>query len=254
MNSVTQPIRPVAAVVALGRLIRDPNDTEQAFRIVRALDGAHGEQLFARFAASEGGKKLLRDRPSILAALTDRGALAALPEGSLGRAYLTFCEREGITPGGLVEASAIEGRAELEPDFLYMADRLRDSHDLWHVIAGYRTDLLGENSVLAFTSAQTGSPGVSFLAAAGYLRSYSFDGELAGPGRALVRDAWVRGRAAAWLPEVHFEEMLAQPLVEVRARLGLARVPNYTPVYPADLAAQRNTRPSVVPPRRENAA
>lgn len=237
MISETHPFRPVAAVVALHRLLRDPNDTEQAFRIVRALDGAHADKLFARFAASEGGARLLRDRPSILAALEDRESLAAMPEGSFGRAYLELCDREGITPGGLVEASQIEGRDELDPDFLYMSDRLRDTHDLWHVLTGYRTDLLGENAVLAFISAQTGSPGVTFLAAAGYLKSFSYGGALAEPARALVRQAWIRGRAAAWLPEVRFEELLSRPLDEVRAMLGLARVPSYEPVYPQDLAA-----------------
>ncbi len=84
----------------------------------------------------------------------------------MGRAYLAFCDREGITPGGLVEASMLEDRDLLEPRFRYMADRLRDSHDLWHVVTGYRTDLLGENAVLAFTAAQTDSVGVGVLAAA----------------------------------------------------------------------------------------
>src|SRR5687767_4124801 len=142
MLSYTHPVRPVDAVLALSRLIRDPNDTEQAFRIVRALDGPHSERFFIRFAQSEGGKKLLRERPSILAALSDRASLEAMPEGSLGRAYLAFCEREGISPGGLVEASELEERDKLDPDFRYMADRMRDSHDLWHVVTGYRTDLL----------------------------------------------------------------------------------------------------------------
>jgi ubiquinone biosynthesis protein COQ4 len=235
MISETHPIRPLEAAVALGRLIRDPNDTEQAFRVVRALDGKHADRLFARFSASEGGARLLCERPSILAALSDRASLEAMPEGSLGRAYAAFCDREGITPSGLVEASEIEGRDQLDAEFRYMSDRLRDSHDLWHVITGYRTDLLGENCVLAFTAAQTDSVGVAVLATAGYVRSYTFDRAEAAPGRALIREAWARGTAAAWFPEVHFEALLARPLDEVRAQLGLVRVPSYAPLYAADL-------------------
>lgn len=237
MISQTHPVRPVEALVALSRLIRDPNDTEQAFRVVRALDGAHADRLMARFAASEGGARLLAERPSLLAALSDREALAAMPEGSLGRAYLAFCDGEGITPGGLVEASMLEDRDLLEPRFRYMADRLRDSHDLWHVVTGYRTDLLGENAVLAFTAAQTGSVGVGVLAAAGYLRSYRLRAEIGRAGRELVRSAWQRGKRAAWLPAVVFEELLDQPLEAVRARLGVGSPPTYAPLFAHELLA-----------------
>jgi ubiquinone biosynthesis protein COQ4 len=237
MISDVHPVRPLDAVVALARLIRDPNDTVQAFRVVRALDGHHADRLFRRFAESEGGARLLAERPSILAALSDRESLRALPEGSVGRAYLAFCEREGITADGLVEASELEERDRLDPDFRYMADRLRDSHDLWHVLAGYRTDLLGENSVLAFTAAQTGSAGVALLAAAGYVRSFTLKSELSRPARALVRDAFLRGRRAAWLPALPLEELLARPLADVRRELGLGEAPSYAPLYAADLLA-----------------
>lgn len=230
-------LRPVDAVVALARLLRDPNDTQQAFRVVQALDGGHVEGLFRRFADTASGARLLRERPSLLAALTDRAALEALPEASLGRAYLAFCDREGIAPGGLVEASELERRALLRPELRFMADRLRDSHDLWHVVTGYRTDLRGEGSVLAFTAAQTGSYGVSLLAGAGYLRSYTFDDALGQPSRELIGQAFVRGRRAAWLPALEWERLLQEPLERVRARVNLLDAPTYVPLYPEDLAA-----------------
>lgn len=235
MISQTHPVRPLYALVALGRLIRDPNDTEQAFRVVQALDGVHADRLFERFSKSDGGARLLAERPSLLDALSNRDSLAAMPEGSLGRAYLAFCDREGITPGGLVEASMIEERERLEPDFRYMADRLRDSHDLWHVVTGHRTDLLGELGVLAFSAAQTGSVGIGVLAAAGYLRSYRLPAEIGRTGRELVQSAWLRGKTAAWLPAVAFEELLDQPLDAVRARLGLGVTPSYAPLYAHEL-------------------
>jgi ubiquinone biosynthesis protein COQ4 len=231
-----QRIQPIIAAMALARLIRNPDETEQAFRIVRALDAGQADRLVERFAASEGGARLLAERPSLLAVLADRDALAAMPEGSLGRAYLAFCEREGITAGGLVEASELEDPEEVDPDLRYVADRLRDSHDLWHVLTGYRTDLLGEISVLAFTAAQVGSRGSALLAATGYVRSYRFGPELGRRGRALVREAYARGRRAAWLPEVIFEELLARPLEEVRLDLGLESPPAYAPIYPEALA------------------
>ena len=54
-------------------------------------------------------------------------------------------------------------------------------------------------------------------------------------GRALTRDAWRRGKNAAWLPEVYWEELLVRPIEEVRDMLGLGAPPVYSPVYPEDI-------------------
>ena len=40
---------------------------------------------------------------------------------------------------------------------------MRDQHDLWHTLTGYRGDLLGKTDMLAFTFAQVKHPGVGFL-------------------------------------------------------------------------------------------
>lgn len=227
-------VRPLEAAHAVLRLIRDPNATEEAFRVVRALDGGHVERLVERMKTTAAGRRLLAERPNLLDALSDRERLAAMPEGSLGRAYLAFCDREGITPGGLIEASESDERDRFSEEVLYIGDRLRESHDLWHVVAGYRTDLAGENAVLAFTASQTGSNGVFVLAASGYVASWLLNRDV-GTGRALTREAWKRGKRAAWLPEAYWEELLEKPLDEVRAMLRLADVPTYQPVYPEDI-------------------
>lgn len=237
----SRPARPLEAVRALTQLLRDPNDTEQAFRLVRAADPGVIDRIHDRFLATDAGLALLRDQPALLDALADTAALAAMPEGSLGRAYLDFCDAEGITPGGLVEASESTYAEELDPELRYIAERLRDAHDLWHVVAGYRTDLLGELSVLTFTFAQTGNKGLGILVAAGYLRTFTFWHTFGAEGRALTREAYRRGRRAEWLPTVRWEEMLREPLDAVRLRLGVGTPPVYTPVRVEDLEAMEAT-------------
>lgn len=84
-----------------------------------------------------------------------------MPAGSLGREYLHFLERENITAQGLVQASDVEPGASWQDDahLVYLRDRLRDTHDLWHVVTGYHGDLVGEGALLAFSFAQTWNPG-----------------------------------------------------------------------------------------------
>ncbi len=230
--------RPLEALRGVHGILADPTRTEEAFRIIRAVDAGGVERLHARFARSPQGRALLKDRPALLPLLEDREALAALPEGSLGRAYLAFCEREGIDAAGLVDASHVgELEEDVEEELRYVADRMRDSHDLWHVVVGCRTDLAGELAILAFTTAQTESIGVGVLTLAGYARSFTLPKDLGLEGRRLVKAAWSRARNASFLPVVHWESLLHRPLDEVRAELNLDPVPAYAPYYVDDLAA-----------------
>ena len=223
-------IRPLDAWLAIRALLRDPDDTRQVFKIVDALSGRTGWRIFRRFQATEKGARILSEQRDLLKTLCEREALAALPPGSLGRNYLDFVTREKITPEGLVAAS-LEGRQQVEglgEDYRRTMERLRDMHDLWHVAAGYGRDLVGEASLLAFTFAQTWNPGVGFIAAVAYLRM----GDVPGA-RDLMREAFRRGRRAAWLPGEDWEELLTLPLDKVRSRLRLGEPPRYEGVRSA---------------------
>jgi ubiquinone biosynthesis protein COQ4 len=48
--------------------------------------------------ASEEGRRILKERPRIHSTSIDMDSLAQLPEGTFGRAYITWLERCGVTP------------------------------------------------------------------------------------------------------------------------------------------------------------
>jgi len=229
--------RPLEAARAIRSLLQNPEATEEAFTIVRVIDNGGIDRLHARWTASPDGRRLLRERPSLLDLLENGDGLRAMPEGSLGHAYLAFSEREGISPGGLVEASENEERALLDDERRYIADRMRESHDLWHVVTGCRTDLAGELSVLAFTTAQIGALGIGVLTLAGYAYSFTLPGEVGKRGRRLARESFLRGRRAEWLPVADWEGLFPLPIEEARAKLGITSVISYVPLYKNDLAA-----------------
>lgn len=47
---------------------------------------------------SPEGRKILKDRPRVNSQTIDMDKLAQYPEGSFGRAYVTWLERCGVTP------------------------------------------------------------------------------------------------------------------------------------------------------------
>jgi ubiquinone biosynthesis protein COQ4 len=212
-------------------LLADPDDTQQVFVIVESLSGRSGERALRRFRRTATGRRVLGERRVLLRALRDRPALLALPEDSLGRAYMQFLDSEGISAEGLVAASET-GSDQMEADLELFGERLRDMHDLWHVVTGYQGDLIGELSILSFTLAQTWNPGIGFIVAIGLVKVGEFKQQRA---RELVVDAFRRGLRARWLPGVDWEALLALPLPEVRRRLQVGDPPSYEAIRTRDL-------------------
>jgi ubiquinone biosynthesis protein COQ4 len=210
-------LRPGEAVTAIRALLRDPEDTAKVFVIVRALSGKSLLRGFNRFAATATGRAILAENRSLIEVLKNRGYLASLPEGSLGRAYHDFMSRENISADGLVDAST-NGQTPAEERLALYAARLRDMHDVWHVTTGYGRDTMGEVCLLGFTFGQTRNPGLAFIAVVGAMRIAREQDPR------ILQALWAGYRAghrAVWLPAADWEAFLPQPLEKVRQRLSI---------------------------------
>jgi|HubBroStandDraft_1064217.scaffolds.fasta_scaffold00015_80 ubiquinone biosynthesis protein COQ4 len=212
-------IRPLVALRALRALFREGGDTKQVFIIGDALRGRSGERAFERFRRSGVGRAVLAEKRSLLAVLSDRARMAALPVGSLGRTYHDFMAVEDLSADGLVEAAKAAGVTAPSDEQRIFRERNRDQHDLHHVTTGYGRDPLGEICLLTFGYAQTRNRGMGIIALAG-----AFKGARAFPKQpiwAAVRQAYRHGRAAATLVEQDWEALLPQSLETVRRRLAI---------------------------------
>jgi len=222
---------------ALQQLIATPEDTNQVFIIMRALTGKSFESQFKRFSASPVGKEVLAEKRDLLDTLVNRDYIRSLPEGSFGKTYYDFCQREGISPEGLVDASNDHYDDFTSEDTLRFAMRGREAHDLWHILSGYGRDGFGEACVVAFSYAQTKNLGFAAIAVMG---AYHFKKEF--PKAAVWTAVWQAyrlGRKTAWLSGVDIEEMLPRQLTELREELNI-----FTPdIYAAQKDVIQGTHP-----------
>ncbi len=225
--------RPLVALRALMVLANDPDDLPKVFTVIESLPGRSPLRTMRLMRESRDGRELLATRPDLKKRLGDHDALRRLPEGSLGRAYLELVERAGITPEGIVDASekGHVGGDDEDAEMIWMGDRMRDTHDLWHVVTGYETDLLGEAALLAFSYAQTKHPGIALVASLAIIRSVP-------KARELMIGGYKRGKKAAWLPAVPWEKLLDRPLDEVRRLLAIEVAPTYEPLTSDSLREQ----------------
>ncbi len=215
--------RPLKAWRHMQRLIADKEDTEQVFHIIEALNGNSTRRDFERFLNSDNGMALLNRRSFLPDILDDHKPLKALPKGTVGRAYVEFMEHEGLTAKGLVEESLSnrEKHQQFDDDLLWYVNRLRDTHDMYHVLTGYGRDALGEDALLGFTHSQNGGLGISFIA---FMGSRQIAKEA--PREARIKEVLAEGRrngkAAARIVDQDIEALLDQPLEDVRQRMNIA--------------------------------
>jgi len=238
-------IRPLVAWRALQALFRNGEDTKQVFIIADALRGRSGLRAFERFRRSPVGRAVLAEQRSLLAELSNRAGLMALPAGTLGHCYHDFMAEEDLTADGLVEASKAAGSSGVPDELRLFRARNRDQHDLHHVTTGYGRDGLGEVCVLAFGYARSGNRGIGAIALFGMLRAArALPGQ---PVRAAVLQAYRHGRAAATLIEQDWEALLPLPLEAVRQRLGVQEATLYHQIVAAVRGGEAVIR--MAPPR-----
>lgn len=220
-------VQPVRALRALRRLIADKEDTAQVFEIMNALAGGSVRRGYHRMLDEAEGSRQAFLMVELADRLQDRAWLESLPPGSVGRAYLDFIDERNLSAYGLAGESRKVADTDIEAahPYAWYARRLRDVHDLWHILTGYRTDALGEACVVAFSLPQTRSSGFGLIAA-----GVAFEAARARTGYPCARailQAWRRGRRAAWLPGLDYEALLTEPLTQARARLGLGETTLY---------------------------
>lgn len=208
---------------AVRKLLADPGDTVQVFRVMKALNGGTAARNYRRLIATPEGGRVAYRREELVGRLTDPGFLARFGPGTVGAAYRGFRDRTGLSAEGLAALSrAVERDRSDEHPFAWMSRRERDLHDIWHVLTGYPADdPLGELCLVAFSFAQSQGLGWAFIAGIGALKS------LTEPhGRDVVRAVWEgyrHGRTAGWLHKEDIATLFAEPLDAARARLGILR-------------------------------
>ncbi len=219
---VAPKFRPLKALRHFRALIADKEDTEQVFHIFECLPRKGFVPDARAFCESDSGQQLMREEPFLPAILDDHDTLLQLPAGTVGRAYVDFMQREGLSAAGLVAESLKMRRDKpvFDDQLQWYGDRLRDTHDMLHVLTGYGRDALGEQCVLAFTYGQNRNLGNFFIAYLGGLELKK-SVKAGAPVFAALRQGQRHGAAA---PTIHCESIIAllrEPLDQARARLNI---------------------------------
>ncbi|KAJ5884996.1 hypothetical protein N7495_009506 [Penicillium taxi] len=164
------------------------------------------------------GRRILRDRPRITSESLNLPYLRSLPENSVGRAYVKWLDREGVSPDTRTSVQYID-----DPECAYVMQRYRECHDFYHAITGLPIFVEGELALKALEFLNTLIPmtGLSLFA---YVRMKPAEKE-----RFLkLHLPWAvkNGLASKEFINVYWEEILEKDVDELRAELHLERPPD----------------------------
>lgn len=146
--------------------------------------------------------------------------LIKYPEGSLGHEFGKAMLAHDFDPEFYRDYYG-EGPYTFHTDEQYLRFRIRQLHDLVHVLTGFgMTEIPGELGMQAFNAAQTRRPFSIALVGFGLLRIVLKPNEMAETLRQIAKGLAI-GYAADQLLAYRYEENWEKPLVEWRRELGL---------------------------------
>lgn len=212
---VTQEV-PAQLFRILGTLLA-MSGGDSSLELVGALDEALLETASFALAAEH-----LRHDPACAALIDarwippahDLARLASLPQGSLGQVYAATLARVGYDP------NLHDGMKPLN-DAHYVELRLSQTHDLWHVITGFDTSLIGEIGLQAFHLSQFPYPLASTLTGQALITTTVLEPDRLPSLVEAIRIGLEMGRQARPLFAQRWEEDWTKPLQQWRDELGV---------------------------------
>lgn len=164
------------------------------------------------------GRRILRDRPRITSKSMNMKYLRSLPENTLGRSYVSWLDREGVSPDTRDTVKYIDNE-----EGAYVMQRYRECHDFYHALTGLPVMVEGEVALKAFEFTNTLLPmtGLSMFAAA-RLKS----AERARLFKIYLPWALSNGLNSKEIINVYWEEQLERDVNELRTELGIEKPPD----------------------------
>lgn len=216
--------RPLKALGHFRNLVADKEDTKEVFFIIEALKGRKIWKQAKAFLTTATARDYMEreDRLGLADMLDDHARWADCGPNSVARHYIDFMKREGLTANGLVDESYAWRPLEERPvdQLEWYLNRLRDTHDLFHVLTTYGRDALGEAALLGFSFEQNHNLGVKFIAYAGARQIKITTGTKA-PLYAAIREGRDLGKAASKLAHMDVEAVMRSDIDEVRKELNI---------------------------------
>ncbi|KAI3403916.2 COQ4 [Candida oxycetoniae] len=181
------------------------------------------------------GRQILYDRPRMTSTSLDLDHLRELPDNTIGRNYVNWLDREGVSPDTRVPVKYIDNE-----ELAYIFQRYRECHDFYHAITGLPIIIEGEISVKVLEFMNIGIPmsGLGALFAPTRLKPSQ---------RKRLREVYYpwairSGLYSKPLINVYWERILDKDIHEFRKEMGIEPPPDLRDMRKEHFAKKRKEK------------
>jgi ubiquinone biosynthesis protein Coq4 len=208
----TPPNQAAQALESFITLVQEPDNLEAIYDIAEMLNHTDLGYLAREYLTAQPGvAEIIRER--YLTGTPDLDALLNCPPGSLGHEFATHMKTAGLNPD-FYRTVIVKDNAS------YIALRLRQTHDIHHIVTGFGTDIPDEIGLQAFQLAQTRSPLGIALIASSFANNISSTPVLTQI-IDCIHHGWHMGINAKPFLAQKWEQNWDKPLTEWRRELGI---------------------------------
>jgi ubiquinone biosynthesis protein Coq4 len=187
-------------------------DFDSVYKLSDALSDEYSLQKIIEYVSSTPqGKQAFQNRPRL--GVVDLQKLHQLPTDTLGYAYADQMLQNNLQPLQPKQA---------ENDYQFFRAHIGETHDLWHIVTGCDTSILGEIQLEAFYVSQLyASRFWLALLAKNLLKAVIYDVELSTPYMDALAKGWVMAKQAKPLFGIDWKLLWEEPLADLRTSLNI---------------------------------
>jgi ubiquinone biosynthesis protein COQ4 len=204
---------------AIVRVLADSTRTDEIHRVEEITGRRRFRAVARELAATPEGRWLLANQPELSTRYVDYDRLRALPDTTLGGAYVRHLDANAITADYQAAATQLVDDQEIA----YLMRRFRQTHDVWHVLLGLGIQGHEEVLVHCFSWGQLRLPVSALVIAFGAVKHMVLERRFE-TARHSTLEAYRMGKRAAPLLGVRWEELWERPLERVRADVGVSQL------------------------------
>ncbi|KAH6665865.1 ubiquinone biosynthesis protein coq-4 [Plectosphaerella plurivora] len=184
--------------------------------------------------ANPTGRRILRDRPRLTSTSLNLDRLRSLPENTVGRNYVNWLDREGVTPDSRAAVRYIDNE-----ECAYVMQRYRECHDFYHALAGLPVYREGEVALKAFEFMNTLIP-MTGLAVGSYFTMKPKERERF----RTIYGPWAlrNGARSKEIINVYWEEELERDVDDLRRELCIETPPDMRAIRKRERDARRRAK------------
>lgn len=204
------------AMASFFNMVEAPDgDFDAIDRLASTLNEDKSLKLMIEFLSRyQQGKQAFIERPLLGDIVFSQ--LLVLPQNTLGYVYADHMTRNGL--------KLLQGK-QVDSDRQFLLTHIRETHDLWHVVTGFDTSIIGEIQLEAFYVAQLYTSRFWLaLLAKNLLKAVVYEIELASKYMDGMTQGWTMAQKAKPLFGVRWNTLWETPLQDVRNSLNIILV------------------------------